>query len=93
MKRIVILLFVLFATGCEKTAQEVHQSSNPQVKVDLLFEHEGVRVYRFEDDYRLHYYAVPSSGVRVSSFSEWTESCGKNCTRVVTDEIPTLASR
>lgn len=48
--------------------------------VELLFTHDGVKVYRFFDTGHWHYYAVAPSGASTSS----GYNCGKNCT---TDEV------
>lgn len=48
--------------GCEKSAQRTLATSNPHVNVDLLFEHEGTKVYRFEDGGEFLYFAVRKEG-------------------------------
>jgi hypothetical protein len=93
---VVLVALAALVAGCgvhdpvEKSA-----TSNAAMGLDLLFEHDGVRVYRFLDAGRHHYYAVTYGSITrqapsVSTFSTWSENCGKNCTRTVTDEIPTL---
>lgn len=90
---LLIPLFIVFAlsmwlSSCKASPQETKQTSNAEIKVELLFEHEGVRMYRFQDGSRYHYYAVPRSGW---SSVMYTENCGKNCSREVS--IPTVALR
>lgn len=48
-KTIFLVVLALIITGCDKPAQETKQSSNTNIPVDFLFEHEGIRVYRFND--------------------------------------------
>lgn len=47
MKKIIIALLLL--TSCEKTAQEIKRTSNNEFQAELLFEHDGIKVYRFHD--------------------------------------------
>lgn len=77
------MMTLLFLLSCDRPAQEVRPSSNSHVPVELLFETDGCRVYRFEDGGRDHYFA--KCAVPASTMS--TESCGKNCTR--DSEVPT----
>lgn len=51
---IFFLLTMLLA--CEKKPMEVKQSSNRDVSVELLFEHEGIKVFRFSEGGRFHYF-------------------------------------
>lgn len=74
MTRFALLLGVLLATaGCSKDPVSSSTTNNPNLSVDLLFEHEGVRVYRFYDGGRAHYYAVPRSG-GAATFTTWSET-------------------
>ena len=87
-----LLLFAcgLLLAGCEKKPAEETSSTGVggKFRVERLFTHEGCTVYRFED-YYTRYFArcdgAASSGV------EWSESCGKSCTRPVT--VPTGSVR
>lgn len=81
-------VYVLLTSGCAKTAQESKPSSNAAITVELLFEHEGVRMYRFSDGGRYRYYAVPKSGAWATT--TWDESCGKNCTTTL--ELPLVST-
>lgn len=52
-----IALLGLFAfSGCMKEPVSTEKSSNSQINVELLFEKDGVKVYRFEDGGRAIYY-------------------------------------
>lgn len=77
------LSLILLCVSCAEPAQETRPSTNPHVPVELLFEVDGCRVYRFQDGGRDRYFAkCPASASTMS-----TESCGKHCTRDV--EVPT----
>jgi hypothetical protein len=93
MKRIAIVVAVMALVGCANDPVASSASNNPQVKVDLLFEHEGVRVYRFWDAGHHRYYAIPRDGSATSVESGFNQSCGKGCTKYVPIEIPTAARR
>lgn len=74
------LLILLIFCGCSGRAPiSSSPTNNPEIKVDLMFEHEGCRVYRVEgnfNNYSLYYTDCNSV--------HWIESypCGKTtCTR------------
>lgn len=62
MRKTVVLL-ALLALACEATPVSTNRTSNPGLLVELLFEHDGCRVYRFRDNGNLHYYAHCGSQV------------------------------
>lgn len=74
--RYFFLLFLAF--GCSKNPVKVSSTDNPEISVQLLFEHEGCKVYRFVDEgYR---YYTTCGGV------EWDEvHCGGKCRRKVSN--------
>lgn len=85
---IAILLFLagMTMTGCEEQPHMVEQrlaTSNPDVPVELLFEHDQCKLYRFYDREtgRIVYYSNCQGG------TTWTEPCGKGCTHQV--QVPT----
>jgi hypothetical protein len=94
MRRIIVLCLIVMSgllyAACTKEAEEKRHASNANFDVELLFTVDGVRVYRFVDG-RSHYFAV--AGRDAATFSTWSESCGKNCTRQVSDEIQTVVAR
>jgi hypothetical protein len=55
-----ILFYLLapltFLVGCSENPIERTKTNNPEINVSLLFEHDGVRVYRFEDGGKNVYY-------------------------------------
>jgi hypothetical protein len=63
--------------GCLAQPLAVMGTANPSVPVELMFEHDGCRVYRFRDAERPVYY----TDCRGST--AWEVSCGRNCTRPV----------
>jgi hypothetical protein len=70
-----IVAAVSVLQGCSKEPVKVEASSNTSVPVSLLFEHEGCKVYRFEDGGKAIYY----SKCRESSQTAWnsTQLVGK----------------
>ncbi|MFN8355545.1 MAG: DUF4884 domain-containing protein [Spirosomataceae bacterium] len=80
MKKInVLFMGFLLAVGlssCLAPAQKVLQASNPQVRVELLFEVDGCKVYRFNDGSGFKYFTK----CEFNSSVGWVDSCGKNCT-------------
>lgn len=73
MKYVIVCAFFLFSS-CKKDAEKKVASTNNEFDVELLFEVDGCKVYRFLDgNYR--YFTNCKGSV------EWTESCGKNCRR------------
>lgn len=92
--RLLLVMLALLVAACIQANTPVSQgpTSNTAVPVSLLFEHNGVSVYRFIDAGRYHYYVVQGTQP-LSMFHEWSQQCGKNCTTVVLDEIPTVVAR
>lgn len=88
MKRLLSLLAVLvLVVACSKDPIAVERTNNPNVNVSLMIEHDGVRVWRFEDGTRVVYFTTPTGDVT----EHHTESCGKNCSRRV--ETQTMRGR
>lgn len=87
MRRITPLIYACMLAAllgaCERPEPEhrAMPTSNAKIAVDLLFTHDGVRVYRFADGSRVIYYAVPFKGpVELTEVHNECYSCGKNCT-------------
>ena len=75
-----ILIFCIMSlSSCFRniTPQTDLVSSNPTAKVQLLFEVDGCKVYRFYDGLNPRYFTKCLNG---NSSVGWMESCGKNCT-------------
>jgi hypothetical protein len=84
-----LLVAALFVgtVGCFASPVAVNSTNNPNIDVELLFEHDGCKVYRF-NDHSYHYFArcdgpsaPPSSSApqRPTASTSDTRSCGKNC--------------
>ena len=75
------LFLLICLVSCLEKPVSTSKTNNENIKVELLFEHDGCKVYRFNDgDYR--YYAVCSG----QATTNWDEDCGDDgngnrCTR------------
>lgn len=78
--KFLIFLSLLFVVGCEKPAQSLNNTSNPNFQVEFLFEHDGVKVYRFTDQGSPRYFVDARGQVT------WSEKHGKTTVKM---EIPT----
>lgn len=65
------LLACLTLLGCVSDPVSRSSTNNPEVSVSLLFEHDGVKVYRFFDDGHYVYY-TDTSGKTM-----WQQNRGK----------------
>lgn len=58
MKIIIALAAVTLAlSGCARDPVEISRTDNPEIVVHKLFEHEGCKMYRFEDAGSKVYYS------------------------------------
>ncbi len=82
----------LLAFGCDAANPvSTNATNNPRVPVSLLLEHDGCKVYRFEDYYQYRYFVKCASG-EAAALGAHTEKRGK--TRVtITEEVPTVTVR
>jgi hypothetical protein len=76
-----LLLAVAPLTGCLATAVGVAKTENPNVKIELLFTHEGCRIFRFHDGALPIYYADCRGPAASSATASWRAPCGKGCSR------------
>lgn len=53
-----VLILSLFS--CERSPLETRQSNNKEFSIDFLFDYDGVKVYRFYDGDRYHYFTSKS---------------------------------
>ena len=82
-----MIIFIEF-TGCVTPipGQQTVQTTNKAIKVELLFEVDGCKVYRFYDGmsnggaYPVAKYFTKCVG---SNSVSWVEPCGKGCWREV----------
>lgn len=80
MKKLILIAIVGLMFSCKNEAKETVQTSNNNFHVELLFEVEGCKVYRFQD-YGSKYFVTNGS-------INWSETHGKN--HHVEVEIPTV---
>ena len=84
-----ILALCLLLSACGKDPVSRSGTDNAEVQVDLLFTHDGCKVYRFSDVGYYRYYAVCGNAQVSTSYSN-QQSCGKYaCPKP--DEITTAA--
>lgn len=86
--RILAIAALALLGACDKPAMQTERTDNPNISTELLFNQNGYLVYRFYDGGRAHYFVIPEGTVT----STYTENCGKNCRRDVTEEVPTVRS-
>lgn len=77
----ITLLAVFFLSSCEKEAKEKLSTNNASFNVELLFEIDGCKVYRFKDMSTNRYFTTCQGSV------SWNENHGKN--NNVDMEVPT----
>lgn len=82
INRILAVALVATLAACSKDPIAVTATDNGAIKVDKLFTHSGITVFRFTDGGRAVYFTSQASNIK----SVGTEGCGKNCTRSVTVE-------
>ena len=93
-KTLIVLaaLSLLLLSGCEDQALAVADTNNVKIAVSLLFELDGVRLYRFTDGGRSIYYAVQGGAPTGTSWDVVrTHSTGKTThTTVEHHAVPTV---
>lgn len=64
-KIILILLCLAILSGCEKVTppESISSTSNNNIQVELIFENDGCKIYRFEDYGYERYYANCAPGI------------------------------
>jgi len=89
-----LVIAVLIILGCLLTLQSVFGVSEEQktaMRVPrLLSEADGCRVYRFEDN-GTHYFT--RCGEQVNTERNYSEVCGKGCTRHRTESVTTEGNK
>lgn len=76
----IYILCVLLLIGCSKEAEQQIKSSNSNFKVELLFETDGCKVYRFYDAGYPRYFSNCQGSI------SWQEKHGKTSSMI---NIPT----
>jgi len=81
MKALTILtLLTLSLIGCKNESVSNSSTSNTNIKVELLFEHDGVKVYRFHDGGTFYYTDARGK-------TKWTVSNGKTTSDVSVETV------
>ncbi len=96
LRTLLVVALGVMLVGCKSestTPVSVVSTSNPNVPIALLFEHDGCKVYRFVADNRYRYFSKCETASSSSVSSEWTEHCGKGCVRTIEDENQTSYSQ
>jgi hypothetical protein len=75
---------LLSLSACLKAPESTYKTSNQEIKVELLFEHDGVKVYRFYDGRTIYYTDARGK----TSWSE-THSNGKSSS-IITHDVETV---
>jgi len=70
-----ILLVMVFLVSCSEDPISETGTDNPNIKIDLLFNHNGCSVYRFRDGGYSRYFSDCSGSISSRVY------CGKTCTR------------
>ena len=63
MNKLLFLLILCCFTACEKESISRGQTNNKNISVDFLFEHDGIKVYRFFDYGRPHYFTSKEEAI------------------------------
>ena len=74
--------FVFLVEVFGPTDEQLAQQRKPQVVQEI----DGCKIYRFYDG---NYHYVTRCGDKVTTQKNWSESCGKACTRRKTEELVT----
>ncbi len=72
-----IVVAVFFAVGCAKDAVKRVSTTNNGVEVELMFENDGCKVYRFMDFGEPVYYADCRASGSTQTSTKWGHMVGK----------------
>ncbi len=73
--------------GCDKKALSIHDTNNPDIKIEVMGDFDGCRIYRFaEEKYFVRCAGLPTEAVVGSH----TVYCGKSCIATVDDTVYTV---
>jgi hypothetical protein len=76
MHKSILMLLALALAGCPGEGLSNSSTQNPNFQVAFLFEHEGCRVFRFEDAGRERYFVKCVNG-QASTETMQPSQCGK----------------
>jgi hypothetical protein len=54
--KVLILFLAVLLISCSKDPVSIDRTNNPEITVELLFIHDSIKVYRFYDGGRAHYF-------------------------------------
>lgn len=80
---------VAWAVMSNKATPALESQRSGAFNVEKLFTNEGCTIFRFEDAGHYRYYSRCDMAVSSSVISEFSQSCGKGCTKTVPDELST----
>ena len=72
------LILLIITSGCQDSPLSISKADKGNFDIELLFEHDRCKVYRFQDGRLNTKYFTNCYGS-----TSWNESCGKNCTHEV----------
>jgi hypothetical protein len=81
MQQPIWLILCLTLLGCEKDPIGKSPTNNPDVNVLFMFEHEGIKVYRFYDNGMAIYYTDARGK------TAWTQHHGKSSSPVGVETV------
>ena len=82
--RFLVLPLALASAGCFAQPLATMPTNNAEIQVDLLFEHDGCRIYRFRD-INYHYFAKCNGvGPNASILPDKCGKSGQECNSVPT---------
>lgn len=90
MKWIPIVLLASLIAGCDEVDGDVRATSNPNLPVTLMFEIDGMRVYRFKDGGDYHYVADARGVAITATTTTDTDVDGTTTSNTTYDEVPTV---
>lgn len=71
------LLVLVLLISCSKDPVSTNKTNNSEINIELLFEHDGCKVYRFYDaGYRQYFVKCDSSSTQ-QTMRSWYQSTGK----------------
>ncbi len=69
--KIFYIFSLIILCACQKEGQELKNSTNPNFYVSLLFEVDNIKIYRFQDEGRSHYFA--SKGITLAEQTKYMQ--------------------
>ena len=69
--KLIFIVPILFLVGCTAKPIKTNQTENKEITIDFLFEHEGIKMYRFSDGGYYRYFTNKGA-------CQWSETHGKH---------------